>query len=85
MNRSRRFGFQLNGLPNINYLFGAPTGGSEDYQLNPKYFDEMKLGGSRRKHKAKNRRCIYGGANMYSYINPYTYGYTFPNIGTRIY
>lgn len=73
-----RFGSTLSGNANPRVMWGSPTGGTEGPRLNPKFYDSYKIGGKR---KCKCR----GRGSMDSYINPPTYGRTYPYVGSTIY
>lgn len=76
-----RFGAPLSGNPNPRVLFGSPTGGMDAPRLNPRFVDPNQLGGKRKSGKCKRGR----GAKMDSFINPNTFGHTYPRIGSVIY
>jgi len=77
-----RFGAPLSGNANIEYLFGAPTGGADGIET-PMVRGAEYLGGRRKRVKRGRgmRRDL-----TEEFINPaLAYRHTYPPIGTNIY
>jgi len=79
-----KMGATQSGNPNPNVMWGSPSGGSDGARMSSKFFDSNQLGGM--KHKRKGSKVRRGGMkSMNQYINPNTFGHTFPTVGTVLY